>query len=95
MSLRKVLRAISSCSALKSLISLRSENAHPTIPLTVLLRRFSSRGESCLVHVRLTTGELVQVRRNLRESNKSDLPKVNDQVILGLHPNETRIVTGE
>nr|UVY99999.1 MotB [Agrobacterium fabrum] len=52
-------------------------------------------GESCLVHVRLTTGELVQVRRNLRESNKSDLPKVNDQVILGLHPNETRIVTGE
>ncbi|AKC10933.1 MULTISPECIES: polyamine ABC transporter ATP-binding protein [Rhizobium/Agrobacterium group] len=60
-----------------------------------IVEKFLFQGESCLVHVRLTTGELVQVRRNLRESNKSVLPKVNDQVLLGLHPNETRIVTGE
>ncbi|TBB81063.1 polyamine ABC transporter ATP-binding protein [Rhizobium ruizarguesonis] len=59
------------------------------------VEKFLFQGESCLVHVRLTTGELVQVRRNLRESNKSVLPKVADQVLLGLHPNETRIVTGE
>ncbi|MDJ1637375.1 polyamine ABC transporter ATP-binding protein (plasmid) [Agrobacterium tumefaciens] len=52
-------------------------------------------GESCLIQVKLTTGDLIQVRRNLRESNRSILPHVNDQIILGLHPSETRIVAGE
>ena len=52
-------------------------------------------GESCLGQVRLTSGELIQVRRNLRESNKSTLPKTGDHVVVGLHRNETRIVTGE
>ncbi|TBA94381.1 polyamine ABC transporter ATP-binding protein (plasmid) [Rhizobium ruizarguesonis] len=50
-------------------------------------------GESYLGYVRLITGEIVPVRRNIRESNKSTLPKVGDNVIVGLHPNETRIVT--
>ncbi|TPJ81914.1 polyamine ABC transporter ATP-binding protein [Mesorhizobium sp. B2-5-13] len=52
-------------------------------------------GDSCLGYVRLASGELVPVRRGLRASAKSTLPKVGDKVVLGLHPNETRIVTGE
>ncbi|WP_020046849.1 ABC transporter ATP-binding protein [Rhizobium leguminosarum] len=52
-------------------------------------------GESCLGYVRLLSGELIPVRRNIRESNRTTLPKVGDNVVLGLHPNETRIVTSE
>lgn len=59
------------------------------------VERILFQGESCLGHVRLASGELVQVRRNLRESSKSTLPTAGDQVIVGLHRNETRIVTGE
>ncbi|PYE31883.1 putative spermidine/putrescine transport system ATP-binding protein [Rhizobium sp. PP-WC-1G-195] len=58
------------------------------------VERVLFQGESCLGHVRLTSGDLVQFRRNLRESSKSSLPKAGDRVVLGLHPNETRIVAG-
>ncbi|MFM2050456.1 MAG: hypothetical protein RL682_947 [Pseudomonadota bacterium] len=52
-------------------------------------------GESCLGHIRLKSGDLVHVRRNLRESNRFTLPKVGENVVVGLHRNETRVVTGE
>lgn len=58
------------------------------------VERMLFQGDTCLGHVRLTSGDLVPVRRGLRESAKSTLPRVGDHVVLGLHPSETRIVTG-
>lgn len=52
-------------------------------------------GENCLVHIQLRSGELVQARRDLRESSRPTLPKAGDQVLIGLHPAETRLVTSE
>jgi putative spermidine/putrescine transport system ATP-binding protein len=52
-------------------------------------------GESFLAQIRLSSGEIIYVRRNLRESNRSEIPKKGDPVVVGLHRNETRIVKGE
>ncbi|WP_368389649.1 ABC transporter ATP-binding protein [Rhizobium brockwellii] len=52
-------------------------------------------GESCLGYIRLNSGALIHVRRNLRESSRSEIPKKGDIVVVGLHRNETRIVKGE
>lgn len=52
-------------------------------------------GESYLGHVRLKSGELIFIRRNLRESSKSTILRVGDSVVIGLHPKDSRIVTGE
>lgn len=59
------------------------------------VERMLFQGESCLGHVRLKSGELVPVRRGLRQSAKANLPKVGDHVVIGLHPDETRIVIGD
>lgn len=58
------------------------------------VERVLFQGESCLVHVRLDAGDQVQVRRNLRESSRSTLPKPGDAVVVGIHKNETHIVIG-
>jgi putative spermidine/putrescine transport system ATP-binding protein len=60
-----------------------------------IVERMLFQGESYLGQIRLTSGELISVRRNIRESNRSSLPKTGDSLIVGLHPKETRIVTGD
>jgi putative spermidine/putrescine transport system ATP-binding protein len=52
-------------------------------------------GQSCLAYICLTTGEVVQVRRDIRESNRLAFPKVGERVVLGVHVAETRLVKRE
>ncbi|MDG4882032.1 ABC transporter ATP-binding protein [Mesorhizobium sp. WSM4884] len=56
------------------------------------LERVLFQGESSVVFVRLISGELVAVRRQLNEGNSSTLPPTGSPVALGLHKNDSRIV---
>jgi putative spermidine/putrescine transport system ATP-binding protein len=56
------------------------------------LERVLFQGESSVVFVRLTSGELVSVRRHLNEGNNSSLPPTGSPVALSLHKNDSRIV---
>ncbi len=58
-----------------------------------LLERILFQGESCLAFVLLPTGETISVRRNLREGTRSLFPARGEPISVGLHMNETRIVS--
>lgn len=59
------------------------------------LENFLFQGESFLGLVRLPSGELISMRRNIRQSNQSSLHSVGDNVTIGLHHTDSRIVPGE
>lgn len=59
------------------------------------LERVLFQGESCLAFVKLRSGELISVRRNLREGTKFLFPQPGEPISVGLHMNETRVVSGD
>ena len=50
-------------------------------------------GESCLAFVHAPGGETITVRRNLREGTKALFPARGEHISVGLHRNETRVVS--
>lgn len=60
-----------------------------------ILERILFQGESCLAFVRLPKGETISVRKNLCESMKSLFPPRGEPISVGLHMNETRVVSRE
>lgn len=60
-----------------------------------VLERILFQGESCLAFVRLSSGETITVRRNLREGSRSLFPSPGEPISIGLHVNETRVVDND
>lgn len=59
------------------------------------LERILFQGDSCLAFVQLSTGETISVRRNLREGTRSLFPARGEPITVGLHVNETRVVSND
>jgi putative spermidine/putrescine transport system ATP-binding protein len=63
--------------------------------LTARVTHIVYQGEQIKISLIMENGESISVRRGTGQLSLRDLPRINDHVTLGLHPNDTIVVSGE